>query len=282
MSAPYGDRYAKALELAARWHGDHRKKGSDVPYLSHLLSVSALVWEGGGDETEAIAALLHDAVEDGAATIDEVREAFDDDVAAIVWDCSDVTEPGDHKPPWFDRKIKHIHHLESIVTDQNASPTMRVVAADKIANVRSILVDLRADRRDLWDQFKGGQGGSVWYYGEMSRVVERRLPGTILSKELRFQVDQLAASMARGSMVGVDEQVAEVLGSVAVRDHLDATDALAFELVRTVAPRPADDRGAATSDVLDRWFGPARDDLEPGSEQSRRDLITAVRGVLNH
>ena len=152
-------RFIDALTFAAELHKEQMRKGTTVPYVSHLMSVCALVLEDGGNETEAIAALLHDAVEDqgGAATREKIRERFGDEVTAIVDGCTDAeTIP---KPPWRERKERYIEHLRSA-----AAPVVRVSLADKLHNARSVLMDLRRHGPSVWDRFKGGRDGTMWYY----------------------------------------------------------------------------------------------------------------------
>jgi (p)ppGpp synthase/HD superfamily hydrolase len=154
-----GRRFEEAFALANRLHQDHVRKASQIPYISHLLSVTALVLQDGGDEDEAIAALLHDAVEDqgGEQTLALIREKFGDKVAKIVYECSDsFTTP---KPPWQKRKEEHIARLK------NASPSAhRVMLADKLHNARALLRELRAKGDKAWELSKGGQKGMLWYF----------------------------------------------------------------------------------------------------------------------
>lgn len=152
-------RFDEALAFARHLHDDQQRKGSDIPYFAHLLSVTALVLENGGGEDEAIAAVLHDAVEDqgGAATLAVIRERFGATVAAIVEGCSDTDL--DPKPPWRKRKEDYIAGV------RHASPSVRLVSAcDKLHNARSILHDYRVLGDRLWDRFAGGRDGTVWYY----------------------------------------------------------------------------------------------------------------------
>jgi (p)ppGpp synthase/HD superfamily hydrolase len=132
------DRFAYALDYATRAHEEQMRKGSEIPYVSHLLAVAALVLEDGGDEDEAIAALLHDVVEDqgGAERLAEVEREFVLRVAAIVESCSDTLVTP--KPPWRERKAAYVAHLEG--ADPSA---VRVSLADKVHNVRTIVLDYR-------------------------------------------------------------------------------------------------------------------------------------------
>jgi GTP pyrophosphokinase len=159
MSTTLTLRFEKALVYANRLHAQQRRKGSDIPYISHLLAVCCLVLEYGGGEDEAIAALLHDAVEDqgGFSTLQEIRLFFGEDVAAIVSGCSDSdTIP---KPPWRERKERYIAHLPA------ATPAVWLVSlADKLHNARAVLMDYRQQGEALWGCFKGGREGTLWYY----------------------------------------------------------------------------------------------------------------------
>ncbi len=151
--------FTEALVYANELHATQTRKGSKVPYISHLLGVASIALEYGADEDEAIAALLHDAIEDqgGPPIREEIRMKFGERVTEIVDGCTDTdTTP---KPPWKERKKAYIAHIT------NASPSVRLVsAADKLHNIRSILKDYRIQGDLLWDLFKGGKQGTLWYY----------------------------------------------------------------------------------------------------------------------
>ncbi|MCB1249507.1 MAG: HD domain-containing protein [Acidimicrobiales bacterium] len=170
-------RYVDALAFAAELHQDQRRKHADVPYVSHLLAVSALVWEDGGDEVEATAALLHDAIEDQSDKVDvaTIGRRFGADVAGIVMACTDALGLHDApKPPWVHRKAEHLRHLADAPL-----PALRVTAADKLHNVRSLLDDRRTGTRDVWLRFNGRLHGTVWYYRQMAEILDDRLPPTV-------------------------------------------------------------------------------------------------------
>jgi (p)ppGpp synthase/HD superfamily hydrolase len=155
----YGEKFERALEYASRLHRDQYRKGTRVPYMTHLLAVAAIVGENGGTENEVVAALLHDAPEDqgGEATLEDIRARFGDEVAEIVAGCTDTYE--DPKPPWRERKEKYVTHLAG------CSDSVRLVSsADKLHNARTVLADYRALGEDLWDRFNGGREGTLWYY----------------------------------------------------------------------------------------------------------------------
>jgi (p)ppGpp synthase/HD superfamily hydrolase len=155
----YTEKFEDALGYAARVHRDQTRKGTGVPYITHLLAVAAIVGENGGTEDEVIAALLHDAPEDagGEARLAEIRGRFGDGVAGIVAGCSDTYE--DPKPPWRARKEAYLEHLA-----RAPSPVRLVSAADKLHNARSMLSDYRSAGEDLWGRFNGGRDGTLWYY----------------------------------------------------------------------------------------------------------------------
>jgi (p)ppGpp synthase/HD superfamily hydrolase len=152
-------RFETALSFAARLHAEQQRKSTEVPYISHLLSVCGLVLEHGGTEEQAIAALLHDAIEDqgGAATRETILRLFGSEVAAIVEGCTDAdTIP---KPPWRERKERYLAHLADAPED------VRLIScADKLHNARTILADLRVSGAEVWNRFRGGREGTLWYY----------------------------------------------------------------------------------------------------------------------
>ena len=155
----YGEKFEDALIYATRLHRDQTRKGSKVPYVTHLLAVAAIVGENGGTEDEVVAALLHDTPEDqgGKDRLEEIRTRYGDEVAEIVDGCTDTYE--DPKPDWLPRKEAYVAHMAE------APPSVRLVsAADKLHNARSILADLRAVGDELWDRFTGGREGTLWYY----------------------------------------------------------------------------------------------------------------------
>ncbi len=167
-------RFDAALAMAVDKHRDQFRKGGDIPYISHLIAVSGLVLENGGDEDQAIAGLLHDAVEDagGLETLKEIREQFGDRVANIVWDCTDASE--NPKPPWKERKDTYVAKLPS-----KPPASLLVSLADKVHNARAIRDDYRELGDKLWDRFAGGKDGTIWYYRELSKIFSEVLPGSL-------------------------------------------------------------------------------------------------------
>ena len=180
---PYTEKLEEALLYAVRLHRDQTRKGTGVPYVTHLLAVAAIVGESGGTEDEVIAGLLHDAPEDagGEARLEEIRDRFGDNVADIVAGCTDTYE--DPKPPWRARKEAYIAHLA------NAPASVRLVsAADKLHNARSVLSDYRAVGEDLWGRFNGGRDGTLWYYRAVADALAGHGP---ISDELGRAVAEL-------------------------------------------------------------------------------------------
>jgi (p)ppGpp synthase/HD superfamily hydrolase len=182
-----GPRFLRAFNFAADKHAGQTRKASTIPYIAHLMGVASLVLEFGGDEDLAIAALLHDVVEDcgGAPMLKEVRRRFGPRVAKIVDGCTDAdTHP---KPPWRERKETYILHLKSADAE-----TRLVSAADKLNNVRSILSDYRDVGESVWDRFKGGRDGTLWYYRALLDEF-RRKPNRLI-RELELAIKELEAT----------------------------------------------------------------------------------------
>lgn len=180
------ERFDDAYLFARDLHRDQRRKGAGSPYIAHLLQVAGLVLEAGADEDTAIAALLHDAVEDqgGAATRDAIAARFGERVARIVDGCSDST--GSPKPPWRARKQAH---MDRIPTE---SPEVRlVVTADKLHNTRSITADYRRQGEALWPIFHGRRDGTLWSIHGMTDALTRADPDAPLLAELRAAVAEL-------------------------------------------------------------------------------------------
>jgi (p)ppGpp synthase/HD superfamily hydrolase len=179
---------ARALKYASRHHGTQTRKGSDVPYVAHLLAVSALVLEDGGREPEAIAALLHDVVEDTDVSRRDVRKRFGRKVARIVVACTDVGGEGKHTAKnWMRRRRRMLARLRDTGT---STSVVRVKAADSLANVRSLTADLRREGPEIWARFHAGAVDQLWYYRSVAVIVSMRLPG-FLADELRVAVHEL-------------------------------------------------------------------------------------------
>jgi (p)ppGpp synthase/HD superfamily hydrolase len=178
-------RFDQAFQFAADLHRKQFRKGTGVPYMVHLLGVTALVLEDGGDEDQAIAALLHDAVEDqgGRKILEAIKARFGDRVASIVDGCTDTYE--NPKPAWRQRKESYIEHLKSATPD-----VRRVSLADKLQNARSILADLKRPGDEVWGRFNGGKEGTLWYYRTLVKVFQE-LDSSILVDEFSKVVDDI-------------------------------------------------------------------------------------------
>jgi len=187
-------RFEEALVFATQLHAGQTRKGTTIPYISHLLAVTAIVLEHGGNEDEAIAALLHDSIEDqgGASTREEIRRRFGDRVVEIVDGCTDTDVMP--KPPWRVRKEAYIAHISVA-----SAPVRLVSAADKLHNARAVLEDYRIVGEALWKRFNGGKEGTLWYYRAAVDAL-RKTGATPLIEELDrvvSEIEYLAENNAR-------------------------------------------------------------------------------------
>lgn len=185
-------RFEQALIYATRLHSQQTRKVTGVPYISHLLSVTALVLEAGGNEEEAIAALLHDAVEDqgGATTRAEIYDQFGEQIVAIVDDCTEFKS--EIKPPWRERKLHYIEQLRV------ASPSARRVAlADKLHNMRALLFDYRQQGEAIWSIFSTGKDGMLWFYHSFLTMYREVAPSPMVEELARVvaELEQLSPSV---------------------------------------------------------------------------------------
>lgn len=183
-------RYGEALLWAEELHRGQRRKGKQVPYISHLISVSALVWEDGGTEEQAIAALLHDAIEDAGQSHASIAERFGEAVADIVRDCTDTsgTATGGEKEPWLLRKTRYIASLEA-----KPEASLLVTAADKAHNAGDMVLDARRDPA-MWSKFNAGLEGSTWYLLRMHQQLKNRLPQSRSVQRLGEAVVEILSS----------------------------------------------------------------------------------------
>ncbi|HZK79706.1 MAG TPA: HD domain-containing protein [Humisphaera sp.] len=192
------DRFQEAVIFAVRLHANQLRKATDIPYVSHLFSVAALAMEHGATEDEAIAALLHDAVEDqgGKPTLEEIRRRFGDHVASIVDGCTDTDQHP--KPPWRERKqayIDHVHH---------ASPSVCLVSAcDKLHNSRCILSDVRVEGDAAFKKFTGSKDGTLWYYRSLVNGFAGKIP-----KRLADELERVVSELERLSS---DHQTVQII-----------------------------------------------------------------------
>jgi len=188
-----GKDFVKAVKRAREWHDGQVRKGSDVPYISHLLGVASIVLEAGGDEEHAIAALLHDAIEDQPeeATPKKIRKEFGERVAEIVVECSDREHGVEGTPAnWRARKEAYIDGLRSASND-----VLLVSCADKLHNARSLLRDLIQEGERVWERFnEPDPAQQLWYYRALAKVFTERIQKPVwLPQELERTVERIGA-----------------------------------------------------------------------------------------
>jgi (p)ppGpp synthase/HD superfamily hydrolase len=176
LNQPLTSKFDEALQLASHLHREQARKGTQIPYVSHVLAVTALVLENGGTEAQAIAALLHDAVEDcgGRPTLVKIEAQFGQEVAAIVESCTDSFEEG-QKRDWRERKEEYLKHLR--VCDP---ASLIVVAADKLQNQTAIERDLEQLGETLWSRFNATPDLQRWYYDSVIEILNERLDNPIV------------------------------------------------------------------------------------------------------
>jgi hypothetical protein len=187
-------RFLAAVALAQEVHGHVRRSGTEIPYVAHLLVVTGLVIEDGGDEDQAIAAMLHDTVEDGRgrAMLERISRSFGPRVAAIVEACSDTVDVVEVES-WIERKRRYLLHLPEVDDDA----ILRVALADKVHNARSIVRDYREEGHALWDRFTQKTAREqLWYYGGLLAFFAARRPGP-LTEDLLRAVGELSWLVAR-------------------------------------------------------------------------------------
>jgi (p)ppGpp synthase/HD superfamily hydrolase len=179
----------KAFAYARKIHNNQKRNRTTIPYLSHLMSVSALVMEHGGNEEQAIAALLHDTLEDGGDAdkiSKEIQHMFGDKVLSMVRELSDTEEQP--KPPWKERKETYIAHIEEISDD-----ALVVSMCDKLHNLKTIVWDFHVIGDEIFERFKGKKEGTIWYYTTLTekykKILETR-PNVQLSR-IVFELEGL-------------------------------------------------------------------------------------------
>jgi (p)ppGpp synthase/HD superfamily hydrolase len=186
-------RFLDAAALANELHGGVRRLGTEIPYMAHLLVVTGLVLEDGGDEDQAIAAMLHDAVEDGGgrAMLERIERELGPRVAAIVEACSDSLDPDDRRS-WRARKERYFEHLVTVTDDA----VLRVALADKVHNARSIVRGYRGEGHLVWERLTNKTAeDQLWYYGRLLAFFEERRPGPLVD-DLRHAVGELVELVA--------------------------------------------------------------------------------------
>ena len=222
----YSQRYIDALGWAGELHRRQHRKGKPVPYISHLIGVSSLVWEDGGDEEQAIAGLLHDAIEDAGVSDGQIAARFGARVAQIVLDCTDTTgavEAGGEKEPWLLRKTRYIEHLQSASPD-----SLLVSAADKAHNARDMVLDARRDA-GMWTKFNAGLEGSAWYLLRLQQTFSHRLTGSRSVELLGESVQEILASETYRACV--PEGIAPAVWAAGYADRCQRADPSEAEAV---------------------------------------------------
>lgn len=195
MTAQYTSRLMQAFQFAAQEHQCQLRKGTRIPYISHLMSVSALVMENGGDEDQAIVGLLHDVIEDAEppTRVPYIRNAilkqFGQRVLSLVEGCTDgEADQAGEKAPWRERKEAYLKQLES-----KSEELLLVSCCDKLHNARAILTDLNSIGKELFERFTGKEKGTLWYYRTLADIFEKRLPNVVAVRELAATVAAIEA-----------------------------------------------------------------------------------------
>ena len=185
------EQLANAFTCAHAFHRDQRRKGSDRPYIGHLMAVASLVLDADGDEDAAIAGLLHDALEDqgGSRAANEIERQFGREVLGVVRECSDWSGDGE-KSAWRSRKLAFVNSVSAM-----SSRALLVAAADKLHNVRDLHEDYLALGEDLWERFNGGRDGPLWYYRAMAAALHDAGAPRRLVDPLQRAIDELGQLM---------------------------------------------------------------------------------------
>ena len=191
------DRFDRALLYASHVHGGQVRKGTNVPYMAHLMAVAATVLEYGGDEDQAIAALLHDAAEDqgGKRRLDDIRNRFGARVTSLVENCSDsLAESGAKKEDWKVRKERYLEHLAGHDED-----TLLISLSDNVHNARSILRDLRnpAVGETVWNCFKASREDSLWNYEQLAELFDKKFSVADGRRQLALEFKDLVHALSR-------------------------------------------------------------------------------------
>jgi (p)ppGpp synthase/HD superfamily hydrolase len=192
MAKKLSEKFSRALTYMAELHRNQKRKGTRIPYVGHLLEVAGIVIEYGGNEDQAIAALLHDAVEDqgGPKTRKEIRKKFGEKMATIVDWCSDTDKKP--KPPWRERKETYLRQIA-----RAPESAILVTAADKLQNIRAITRDYRTIGNRLWKRFSGGKSGTLWYHRALVEEYKKTGADARIIAELDRAVSELEKLVGR-------------------------------------------------------------------------------------
>ena len=201
MATQYTNRFAEAFKFAAYEHRKQLRKGTTIPYISHLMSVSALIWENGGDEDQAIAGLLHDVIEDAEPPSDvprirkEILEQFGQIVLNLVEGCTDGEQDAHgEKALWKVRKETYLNHLQNKPVE-----LLLVSCCDKLHNARAIYVDLITHGESMFERFNGKKEGTLWYYQQLNNIYQDKIPNVIAARELASVVDAITSKCDLGN-----------------------------------------------------------------------------------
>jgi len=194
--AAYSARVTDALGFAAACHREQFRKGTEVPYLAHVLGVASHVWRHGGDEEQAVAALLHDVMEDAGVHIDELEARFGARVAAIVAAATDTVVPGQPRDAstWRERKVHHLTTIRDISAAGDPHGALVVIACDKLDNLTDLVRDVRGAGARAFDRFNAPDDkrtNVVWYQGAVVHELGDAVPGS-LRNELEALLTELA------------------------------------------------------------------------------------------
>ncbi|WP_109485404.1 HD domain-containing protein [Occallatibacter savannae] len=241
LNQPLSTDFDDALRLASVLHREQARKGTQVPYIAHILGVTALVLEYGGTETQAIAALLHDAVEDcgGKPTLIQIEAQFGNDVAGIVESCSDSFEVGP-KLGWRERKQAHLEHLRRC--DETV---LLVTAADKLHNLSAIERDLRDKGPEIWKRFNAEPSDQFWYYDSVLEILESRLGNSIV-QSLKDTLERVRITCPYARVARKQDHLNVPMPNARRKLRLNGSfDASEFALVK---------KGFIPESMDDRWF----------------------------
>lgn len=202
MKTTLTNRFDRSLVFASDLHRDQLRKGTAIPYIAHLLGVASIALEHGANEDEAIAALLHDSIEDqsrndAASLRRRIREEFGEIVLTIIEGCTEADAIP--KPPWRERKAAYLAHIAKAPRS-----VLLISAADKLHNARSIVADLQSHGPAIWERFKGSREGSLWYYRSLVATFKQRLPSA-LSDQLEKVVSEMEKLALSGPKAGAHE-----------------------------------------------------------------------------
>lgn len=194
--------FGRAFAFAQAAHAGKTRKRTTVPYISHLMAVSALVLEFGGNAAQAAAALLHDTVEDCGVSLKELERRFGKAIAGIVADCTDAETTKKKDQPWKERKVRYIDHLR----DEARPHSLLVSAADKLHNARAIVRDVTNHGPSVWRRFNAEPREILWYYDELAKTFHARRREARQLEFLLPELDAAVKELTRGAIPGLSPE----------------------------------------------------------------------------